>query len=351
MINLQSDVVNTPTKEMWEAMQKAKTGWVIDREDESVNILEKKAAKIMGKEASLFVLTGRMAVLVALMTLAERGHQVILEKYSHILWGEEWGLSYICGLYPKPVAGKSGIMNPVDIEEAINESKFKHRPITDLICIENTHNMAGGIVVNLEQTKSICKLAHKYNAKVLIDGARIFHAAIALNMDVKDLIAPSDMVMFSLVKGLSAPGGAILCGTKEDISKAYINLSRIGAHSFHKLGILASAGIIALESMVDRLYEDQLKAKDFACKINDIDGIEVDLNSVQTNIVMADIFNSGLRSDQFLNILKQNEIYAHKFTEHIIRFTFHRHITNKDIEVVVSIIKKMIRKRNINKTE
>ncbi len=344
MINLQSDVVNKPTMEMWDAMRKAETGWVIDREDESVNLLENKAAKKMGKEAALFVLTGRMALLVALMTLANRGHQVILEKYSHILWAEEWGLSYICGLYPRPVLGKSGIMDPADIEEAMLESRFKHRPVTDLVCLENTHNMAGGTVMSLERTESICNLAHRYKARVLLDGARIFHAALALGIDVKELVASADMVMFSLVKGLSAPGGAILCGTKRDISEAYINLSRIGAHSFHKLGILASAGMIALDSMVDRLYEDQLKARDFAYKINAVDGIKVNLDGVQTNIVMADISGTGLRSDKFLESLKQNNIFAHKFTDNIVRFTFHRHIVNKDIDTVISVINRIINK-------
>ena len=346
MINLQSDVVNTPTKEMWNAMSKARTGWVIDREDPSVNELEEKAAKKMGKESALFVLTGRMAILVALMTLARRGHQIILEKDSHIVWGEEWGLSFICGLYPRLIKGSFGIMNPLEIENAINESKFKHKPVTDLVCIENTHNMAGGTVIDLKQTEAISEISHKYGAKVFLDGARIFHAAIALNITAAELVKPCDMVMFSLVKGLSAPGGALLCGTEKDISEAYINLSRIGANSFHKLGILASAGIVALENMVDRLSEDQLKAKIFAKKISSIENIKVDLERVQTNIVMADISKTAFTSDQFLNLLKKEEIYAHKFTDKIVRFTFHREITESDIEKVISIIKEIIRKGN-----
>jgi threonine aldolase len=147
MINLQSDLVNRPTDEMWHAMRETEFGWVADRDDFSVNRLENKAAELMGKEAALFILTGRMACLIALMTLCKRGNQVILEKNSHIAWSQERGLAYICGLYPRLIEGKSGIIDPDDVEAAITESRFKNVPPTDLVCLENTHNMAGGAVI------------------------------------------------------------------------------------------------------------------------------------------------------------------------------------------------------------
>jgi len=343
MIDLKSDIMNMPTEEMWEAMRNAEVGgWVIDREDPNVQRLERMGAEMMGKEEALFVLTGRMACLVVLMTHCERGHQVILEKDSHIVWSQEWGLAYICGLYPRLVEGYKGVMDPKEVEAAITEYRANHLPTTDLVCIENTHNMAGGTVISLEQTEQLCEVAHRHGAKVFIDGARIFHAAIALRVKAKDLVAPADTVMFSLVKGLSAPGGTLLCGTAEFIKKAHINLGRIGAHAFHRAGILAAAGVVALEKMVDRLADDQRRAKEFARRLHQIEGLKVDLASVQTNIVMADISASGMHSDEFLNRLFKRGVRVHRFTPEIIRFTFHRQISDEDVWTAVEAVRAVI---------
>jgi threonine aldolase len=280
-----------------------------------------------------------MACLVALMTHCERGHQVILEKDSHILWSQEWGLAYICGLYPRLVEGYKGAMDPKDVEIAITEYRFNHLPGTDLVCLENTHNMAGGVVLTLKQTEELCEVAHRHGAKVFIDGARIFHAAVALGVKPKDLVAPADSVMFSLIKGLSAPGGALLCGSAEFIEKAHVSLSRLGGHAFHRAGILAAAGIVALEKMVDRLGEDQRRAKAFAKALAQIKGVGIDLASVQTNIVMADISASGLSSHEFLNRLLEREVRAHRFIPKMIRFTFHRQITDEDVKKAVEAVR------------
>jgi threonine aldolase len=339
MIDLKSDLMNMPTEEMWEAMRNAETGgWVVDREDANVQRLEKRAAEMMGKEDALFVLTGRMACLVALMTHCERGHQIIFEKDAHILWSQEWGLAYICGLYPRVIEGQRGVMDPQDVEAAISEYRFHHLPTTDLVCLENTHNMAGGTVISLRQTEALCEAAHRHRAKVFIDGARIFHAAIALGVKPKDLVAPADSVMFSLIKGLSAPGGVLLCGTSEFIRKAHVNLGRIGAHAFHRAGILAAAGIVALEKMVDRLREDQQRAKAFALALHQIKGVGVDLDTVQTNIVMVDISSSGLSSDEFLDRLLKREVRALRYTPEMLRFTFHRQISDGDVQTAARAV-------------
>jgi len=339
MIDLKSDLMNMPTEEMWEAMRNAETGgWVIDREDANVQRLEKRAAEMMGKEDALFVLTGRMACLVALMTHCERGHQIILEKDSHILWSQEWGLAFICGLYPRLVGGHRGVMDPKDVEAAVSEYRFNHLPKTDLVCIENTHNMAGGTVVSLKQSEELSEVAHRHGAQVFIDGARIFHAAIALGVKPKDLVAPADSVMFSLIKGLSAPGGVLLCGKSEFIKKAHINLGRIGANAFHRAGILAAAGMVALEKMVNQLRDHQRRAKSFAQALHQIEGVGVDLESVQTNIVMADISASGLSSDEFLRRLLKKGVRGHRFTPKMIRFTFHRLITDEDVQTGVAAV-------------
>lgn len=342
MINLQSDLMNMPTDEMWDAMRHAKLGWVIDREDPSVNHLEETAANLLGKEAAIFVLTGRMACLIALMTCCERGNQIILEKDSHIAWSQEWGLSYVCGLYPRLIEGRDGIMNPRDVETVITESRFKHTQKTDLVCLENTHNMAGGTVLSVEQTKALCDVAHRHKAKVFIDGCRIFYAAAALDLSPSELVGPADMVAISLIKGLCGPGGALLCGTAEDIERADLNLKRIGAASFHRAGILAAAGLVGLEKMSGRLKEDIQRAKRFAKALNEIDGVGVNLNAVQSNIVMADISASGLLAIDFLKEMERRGVRAHQYTPEIVRFTFHRHITDNDEEKVIEVVKTLM---------
>lgn len=345
IIDLKTDLMSLPTEEMWEAMRKVKPGgWVIDREDPDVERLEKMGADMMGKEDALFVLTGRMACLIALMTHCERGHQVILEKDAHILWAQEWGLAYIGGLFHRVVEGNRGVMDPIDVEAAVSEYRFNHLPTTDLVCIENTHNMAGGTVVSLKQTEELCEVAHRHGAEVFIDGARIFHAAIALGVKPKDLVAPADSVMFSLIKGLSAPGGVLLCGKSEFIKKAHVNLGKFGANAFHRAGILAAAGMVALEKMVEQLRDHQRRAKLFAQALTQIKGVEVDLESVQTNIVMADISASGLSSDEFLSRLLKNGVRGHRFTPTTIRFTFHRLITDEDVQTAAGAVQTVMEK-------
>ncbi len=346
MIDLQSDHVNKPTDEMWDAMRRTEPGWVIGRQDRSVNHLEEMAAEMMGKEAALFIPTGRMAVLVGLMTLCRRGHQVILERNSHVAWSQEWGLAYVCGAWPRLIEGRLGRMKPQDVAEAITESCFQHSPTTDLLCLENTHNTAGGTVLTVEQTKSLCDVAHQHGAQVLLDGARIFYAAAALGVRPADLVAETDAVTFNLEKGLSAPAGAFLCGTRSMLEEAYRNLSRIGGHSFHKAGILAAAGIVALEKMVDRLVDDIQRARAFAEKINEIPNIAVDLSATQSNIVMADISASGSTADEVLKYLRENGIIAHEYTPQIVRFTFHRHITDQDVTRVLDSLRKYFAEKN-----
>lgn len=343
MINLQSDIVNLPTDAMWSAMQDAELGWVIDREDRNVRRLEELSAEKMGKEAGLFVLTGRMATLVAVMTTCRRGNQVILEENAHIVWSQEWGLAYVVGAFPRILPGRAGVLSPEAVESAICESRFKHRPTTDLVCLENTHNMAGGTVWTKAQTDAVCEVAHRHGARVLLDGARVFHAAIALGLSAADLASNCDIVTFNLTKGLSAPAGAVLCGPRSLIEEAYRHLGHIGAHAFHKAGMLAAAGIVALETMVDRLAEDQTRAKRFAKSLSELEGVFVNLESVHTNIVMADISASGLEAGRFLEALEERGIRAHKYTTGMIRFTFHRHITDSDADSAVAAVADVLR--------
>ena len=328
-----------PTEEMWKAMRSAQPGWVVDREDPQVSQLEQMAAELTGKEAALFVATGRMAGLLAIMTCCGRGNQLILGEQSHMVWCEEWGLSYVAGAYPRLLPERQGMMDPDEIEAAITESRFSHVPVTDLVCIENTHNSSGGRVVSLELTEAVCAVAHRHGARVYIDGARILYAAAAQGISVKELVAPADVIVFSLIKGLGAPLGALLCGPQKVIDRAFINLRRIGGHAVHRAGIFAAAGIVALESGLDKLGEDLVRAQEFARAVSRIGGLGVDPSAVETNLVMVDIGGTGLESREFLKLLFQHGVRGHSYTDQIARFTFHPQISDADLEHTLAAIR------------
>ena len=339
IIDLRSDLLALPSEEMWQAMRSAQPGWVVDREDPQVIQLEKMAAELTGKEAALFVPTGRMAGLLAIMTCCGRGNQLILGEQSHIVWCEEWGLSYVAGVYPRLLPEHQGMLDPDEMEAAITESRFSHVPVTDLICIENTHNGSGGRVVSLELTETLCEVAHRHGARVYIDGARILYAAAALGRTVRELVAPGDLTVFSLIKGLGAPLGAMLCGPAQDIDRAFINLRRLGGHAVHRAGMFAAAGIVALESGLEKLGEDLVRAQKFAQAVSRIGGLSVDPAAVETNIVMVDISGAGLDSREFLNLLLEHGVRGHPYTERIARFTFHPHISDADLELTLVAIR------------
>ena len=346
MINLKSDLMNLPTLSMWKSMERTKPGWVIDRIDPTVNELEQTTADMLGKERGLFVITGRMACLVALMTLCERGDQIIMEEDSHIAWAQEWGLSYICGLYPRLIKGCNGVMDGEKIKKAIYSSRFKHRPETGLLCLENTHNMSGGSVMTPEQTHKQAQIAHDFGAKVFLDGARLLYAAAALDVEPIELAQPADMVSISLIKGIGALGGAVLCGRETDIDKAFRNMQRLGGHAFHRAGIIAASGLIALRDMPGKLKEDIRRAIEFARMLKKIDTLDIDLSNIQSNIVMVGIEKTALSSDQFLEKLKECGLLGHQFTEKIVRFTFHQGITDREVNRSYDIIKNLILKIN-----
>lgn len=342
IVDLRSDVVSTPTEEMLEAMQKAHLGLASAGEDTSINILEELAAQKMGKEAALFVPTGTFGNLLASFTHTRRGEQIILEEYSHHLWSEEWGISTICGLLPRLLKGISGTaLDPDDVERAITETRFLHLPPTGLVWLENTMCGAGGTIMTPQQTAAVCKVAHKYSIPVHLDGARIFNAAVALGIDVKDLVGPVDTVLFCLSKGLSAPIGSVLCGPRTFIEKAWRNRRVLGVGGIHKWGIAAAAGVVALNTMIDRLAEDHTRAKMLAEGISSVPGLEVDLLAVQTNIIMVDVSHSGLTGEEFLIQLEKHGVKATLRGGNVIRLVTHRLIKNEDVVTVIEAIGKV----------
>ena len=337
-VDLRSDAVTQPTAEMWEAMRAAPPHWAPDGDDPSVLALEEHAAELTGKAAALFVPTGTMANLLALMSHVERGEQVILEASSHILWSEEWSLAYVCGALPRPIEGIRGSLPPEAVLAAIAGRRFSHRPRTGLVCLENTVNAAGGAALTPLQTAPIAAVAHEHGIPVHLDGARIFNAQVALGMTLRQLAADVDTVALGLSKGLSAPGGALLCGPHEFIAASHINLKRLGGHSLPNAGIHAAAGLVALKTMIPRLAEDHRRARMLAAGIAKLPGVQVDLEAVATNIVMAEIDQSAMPATLLAEKLALRGVRAITYADDVIRFVTHRHITDEDVERAIAAV-------------
>jgi len=285
VIDLRSDVVTPPTDEMWEAMRRARPGLALLEDDPLVRELVALGAGLLGKETGMFVPTCSMANLLALMVTTEPGDQVVFESTMHMVWSEGWSLAHPAGVFPRLVDGIGGVPEPAAVEEAVGAPRFGRLPHTALVCLENSHNNAGGTVASPAQTDAIAEIAHRHGAALHLDGARFFNAAAALGVPARRLAAAADTVSISLNKGLSAPEGALLCGSRRVIARARRAAQRLGGASLHKAGIAAAAGIVALTTMVDRLADDNRRAADLAALLARVPGLSVDLATVQTNIV------------------------------------------------------------------
>lgn len=283
-IDLRSDTVTKPTPEMREAMAKAEVGDDVYGDDPTVNRLQEMAADMMGKEAGLFVPSGTMGNLAALLSHCQRGDEVIIGQKNHSFLYEAGGMSVLGGIHSYQLQNQpDGSLLPEDVENAIRPDD-PHDPITRLVCLENTHNRCGGTVQTSEYTRNISKLAHDHGLKVHLDGARIFNAAAALGVPARELAAPVDSVTFCLSKGLSAPVGSVLCGDKEFIYRARRARKLLGG-GMRQAGILAAAGIVALEKMTSRLGEDHLRARNLAEGLRTNDCIILDEGTPATNMV------------------------------------------------------------------
>jgi len=334
-IDLRSDTVTLPTDEMREAMNNAEVGDDVYQEDPTVNRLEELAAKKLGKEEALFVPSGTMGNLIAVLTHCQRGDEIILERDYEV-----GGMSAVAGVMPRLIVGDRGIPNPQDIKRALRDENL-HYPMTTLICLENTHNRAGGTIISPKVTEEICQLAHQRNIAVHLDGARIFNAAIALDIETIFLTKNVDSVMFCLSKGLCAPVGSILAGSKEFIQRARKNRKMLGG-GMRQAGILAAAGIIALENMVERLEEDHKNARILGEGLADISGIKVDLATIQTNMVYFDLQESSMDTFQFLPKLAEYNILGLPRPPTKVRLVTHYGIGEEDIYNTIKAIKEIV---------
>jgi threonine aldolase len=301
-LDFRSDTVTWPTLEMREAAAKAAVGDDVYEEDPTVNELERLAAEMLGKEAGLFVTSGTQGNAVSILAHTHRGDEVILETQSHIYLNEVGGLAVLGNLMVKPVSGEGGWMKPDDIKKAIRPDNI-HYPRTQLLCVENTHNAAGGIPLTPEQLKADWEVAKENDLCVHLDGARIFNAAIALEVDVRQLTQYADTVMICLSKGLSAPVGSVVVGEYELIKKARKYRKMLGG-GMRQAGIIAAPGIIALTTMVDRLADDHKTAALLAESLAKITGIRI-LNPVKTNMVYVDYSGVGWKSSDWIEACKK----------------------------------------------
>jgi len=336
IIDLRSDTVTLPTAEMLDAIRHAELGDDVFGEDPTVNRLEKLASERMGKEAALLVTSGTHANLISLMNNAKPGELVILEAQSHIYWYEVGGVSLIAGLLPWPVESRLGALDPEDVEAAIRPPNI-HFPKPSLICLENTHNRHGGTIIKPDQIKTVSEVAQTYGLKLYLDGARIFNAAVALRVDVKEFTKHVDNLMFCLSKSLCCPIGSLLVGTSEFIEKSR-KLRKVLGGGMRQAGIIAAPGIVALERMIDRLEEDHRNAKRLAEGIAKIEGVQIDLSCVQTNMVCFDVSGLGVSDDSILSKLKQKGILALMVAKNKVRMVTHKGIEKEHVEKAIAAI-------------
>ena len=327
MIDLRSDTVTKPTPEMRRAMAEAEVGDDVYGEDPTVNRLEEAAAGLLGKEAAVFVPTGTMANTIAIKLHTEHGEEVICESRSHILNYELAMMAWFAGCVARPIATADGLLSWEQIDREIRP-QGPHWAPTGLIEIENTHNMAGGTVYPLETLNEICDLAHNKGLPVHLDGARIFNASAALGVPVSQLAGKADTAMFCLSKALGAPVGSLLVGPRRLIDKGRLYRKRLGG-GMRQAGVLAAAGLIALQDSPAKLAQDHVNAKLLARGLAAIPGIHVDVDRVQTNIVIFDISGTGLDSGTFSGQLKERGVLANGVGRSAIRMVTHYDVNEK----------------------
>jgi threonine aldolase len=340
-IDLRSDTVTLPTNAMRQAMAIAPLGDDVFEEDPTTIKLERTVAELTGHESALLVPSGTMGNLVGILTHCGRGDEVILGDKSHTTLYEAGGISALGGIHPHPLANQpDGTLDPAQIEAAIAPDNV-HFPHTRLISLENTHNACGGRVLTLDYMNLVADLAAKHQLKVHLDGARIFNAAVALNIEIKELTGRMDSVSVCLSKGLAAPVGSVLCGPQAFIRKARRTRKIVGG-GMRQCGVLAAAGLVALDHMVERLAEDHENAQTLAQGLANMNGIEIDPNTVQTNIVFFNLSRDDMTAQQLVDQLTAEGIKILALGPSRLRAVTHYGISAKDIERLLSVISKLL---------
>ncbi len=339
VVDLRSDTVTLPPPGMRNAIYDAALGDDVFGEDPSVNKLEAMAAERLGKEAAVLVTSGTMGNLIGVLSNADRGAEVIVGELAHVLLYEVAGVAAIGGVQLRPVPSPDGKLDLNEVEATIR-GKNVHLPPTSVVCVENTHNRLGGAVVEPGYMNELKSLAVRHDLKVHLDGARIFNASVALGVDVRTLTADADTVTFCLSKGLSCPIGSVLCGTVETIGRARKIRKMLGA-GMRQAGIIAAAGIYALENMVDRLEEDHANARRLAEGLAPLPGLKIDLTKVQSDILIFEV-TGEITAEEFASRMAQENVRFNPLGPAQVRMVTHYGIEQSDIDAAIDAARRVL---------
>ncbi len=343
VIDLRSDTVTLPTTAMREAIFRADLGDDVFSEDPTINRLEAMMAERIGMEAGLLVVSGTMGNITSILTHCARGEELILGDHAHIFLNEAGGMSALGGIIPHTIPNQpDGTLRLEDIEGAIRRADNIHFPRTRLICLENTHNRCYGAPLTPEYTAAVVALAKRRGLLVHLDGARIFNAAVALGVDCRELTRGADSVNVCLSKGLAAPVGSVICGSREFIARARRTRKMLGG-GMRQAGIIAAAGIVALETMIGRLAEDHANARRLAEGIAGIEGLATDPARVRTNILYADLAGGRFSDKEFLERLAQKGLRLSHTGPARFRMLTHYGIGAADIGAALAILREVMR--------
>ena len=339
-IDMRSDTVTLPTREMLDSIAVAKLGDDVTGDDPTVNELQALAARMFGAEDALLVTSGTQGNLVAVLSHTRSGDELLAEAESHLYFYEAGGISAVGGVIPRLIQGRRGVFTAEQVRQTTRGSDL-HFPPSTLLAIENTHNRAGGTCWTPAQVAEVSAVAHDLGMKVHIDGARIFNAAVALDVPVTEYMKHVDSIQFCLSKGLCCPIGSMVVGDAAFIETARRKRKMLGG-GMRQAGVIAAPGIVALNGMVTRLIEDHLNAQRLARALSSLDMLRIDLPSVQTNIVVVDITRTGMTPEMFETMASKKGLEISTFGPGLIRLVTHHGISVKDVDRAVSVVEDIV---------
>lgn len=335
MIDLRSDTVTQPTDAMRAAMAAAEVGDDVYGEDPTVNRLEAEAARRVGKEAALFVPSGTMGNLIAVKVHTQPGDEAVLERSSHVLLFEMGGMAWFSGVLPVALAGRRGLLDPEEVAANVRTDVPYYRARTGVVCLENTHNAAGGTCYPLDILSAIGDVARAQGVPVHLDGARLFNAAVASGRPPAEVCAPVDSVMVAFSKGLSAPAGSVLCGSSDFVERAR-RVRRVVGGGMRQVGVLAAAALVGLEAMVDRLAEDHAAARRLAEALRTLPGVLI-RELPETNILVFGLTGGAPACRAWIEAARERGVLCSQLTPDTIRLVTHRHITPAAVDEALNV--------------
>lgn len=337
-IDLRSDTVTQPTAAMREAMASAEVGDDVYGEDPTVNRLEALAAERVGMEAALFVPSGTMGNLIAVKAHTEPGNEAIVERTSHIVLFEMGGMAWLSGVMPRVLDGRGGALDPEEVAANLHVDVPHYVARTGLVCLENTHNYAGGAVYPLDALAATCAAARERGVPVHLDGARLFNASVASGVPADEICRHVDSVMFAFSKGLSAPVGSVVAGSRAFVERAR-RVRRVAGGGMRQAGILAAAAVVALETMVDRLAEDHARARELALGVAALPGVLLDPESVRTNILMFRHANGACACQAWVALAREAGVLCSQMSADTIRLVTHRHVGPAEVQQALEVFR------------